>query len=43
MKLSMFRVVHERGDAAPLLADPLIHCQVGQQLVLRAAVRCGRA
>jgi hypothetical protein len=34
MKLSMFRVVHERGDAAPLLADPLIHCQVGQQLVL---------
>jgi hypothetical protein len=34
MKLSMFSVVHERGDAAPLLDDPLIHCQAGRQLVL---------
>jgi hypothetical protein len=34
MKLSMFSVLHERGDAAPLLDDPLIHCQAGQQLVL---------
>ena len=34
MKLSKFSVVHERGDAAPLLDDPLIHCQAGQQLVL---------
>jgi hypothetical protein len=34
MKLSMFSVMHERGDAAPLLDDPLIHCQAGQQLVL---------
>jgi hypothetical protein len=34
MKLSMFSVVHERGDTAPLLDDPLIHCQAGKQLVL---------
>jgi hypothetical protein len=34
MKLSMFSVVHERGDAAPLLDDPLIHCQAARQLVL---------
>ena len=34
MKLSKFSVVHERGDTAPLLDDPLIHCQAGQQLVL---------
>ena len=34
MKLSMFGVVHERGDAAPLLDDPLIHCQANKQLVL---------
>jgi hypothetical protein len=33
-KLSMFRVLHKRGDFAPLLDDPLIHCQAGQQLVL---------
>ena len=34
MKLSMFSVVHERGDTAPLLDDPLIHCQATRQLVL---------
>ena len=34
VKLSTFSVVYERGDAAPLLDDPLIHCQAGQQLVL---------
>ena len=34
MKLSMFSVVHERGDTAPLLDDPLIRCQAGEQLVL---------
>ena len=34
MKLSKFNVVHERGATAPLLDDPLIHCQAGQQLVL---------
>ena len=34
MKLSMFSVVHERGDTAPLLDDPLIHCQAARQLVL---------
>jgi hypothetical protein len=34
MKLSMFSVVHERGDTAPLSDDPLIHCQAGKQLVL---------
>src|SRR5436189_5883447 len=34
MKPSTFHVVHERGDAAPLLDDPLIHCQAGRQLVL---------
>jgi hypothetical protein len=34
MKLSKFSVVHERGDAAPLLDDPLIHCQFNRQLVL---------
>ena len=30
----MFSVVHERGAAAPLLDDPLIHCQAARQLVL---------
>jgi hypothetical protein len=39
MKLSMFSVVHERGDAAPLLDDPLIQCQAGQQLVLAYVLR----
>ena len=34
VKLSTFSVVSERPDAAPLLDDPLIHCQAGQQLVL---------
>jgi hypothetical protein len=34
MKLSMFNVVHERGDAAPLLDDPLVHCYAGNQFVL---------
>jgi len=34
VKLSTFSVVYERGDAAPLLDDPLIHCQADQQLVL---------
>lgn len=34
VKLSTFSVVYERGDSAPLLDDPLIHCKAGQQLVL---------
>jgi hypothetical protein len=34
MELSMFSVVHKRGDAAPLLDDPLIHCQAAGKLVL---------
>ena len=34
MILSMFSVVHKRGDVAPLLDDPLIHCQAGGKLVL---------
>jgi len=34
MQLSMFRVVREQGETGPLLEDPLIHCQGGEQLVL---------
>jgi hypothetical protein len=30
----MFSVVLEGGDIAPLLDDPLIRCQAGEQLVL---------
>ena len=39
VKLSTLSVVYERGDAAPLLDDPLIHCQAGQQLVLAFVLR----
>jgi hypothetical protein len=34
IKLSMFSVVQEGGDIAPILDDPLIRCQAGEQLVL---------
>jgi hypothetical protein len=34
IKLSKFSVVLEGGDIAPLLDDPLIRCQAGEQLVL---------
>jgi len=34
IKLSIFSVVLEGGDTAPLLDDPLIRCQAGEQLVL---------
>jgi hypothetical protein len=34
MKLSMFAVVHARGDASTFLDDPLVHCYAGNQLVL---------
>jgi len=34
IKLSMFSVVLEGGDTAPLLDDALIRCQAGEQLVL---------
>ena len=34
MSLSSFAVVHERGDAAPMLDDPLAHCLAEKQTVL---------
>jgi hypothetical protein len=34
MKHSMFSVVLDGGDTAPLLDDPLIRCQAGELLVL---------
>ena len=34
MSLSSFAVVHERGDAAPMLDDPLVHCLAEKQTVL---------
>jgi hypothetical protein len=34
MQLSSFAVVHERGDAPPLMDHPLIHCFAGNQIVL---------
>jgi len=34
MNLSDFTVVHARGDAAPFLDDPLVHCFADKQIVL---------
>jgi hypothetical protein len=34
MKLSHFAVVHERGGAAAMLDDPLVHCFADKQVVL---------
>jgi hypothetical protein len=34
MKLSSFVVVHERGDASPMLDHPLVHCFAEKQIVL---------
>jgi len=39
MPLSQFAVVHERGDTAPLIDSPLVHCYAGKQLVLTYIAR----
>jgi hypothetical protein len=39
IRLSMFSVVLEGGGTAPLLDNPLIRCQAGEQLVLAYVLR----
>ncbi len=34
MTLTSFEIAHARGDAAPMLGDPLVRCESNRQLVL---------